>query len=136
MKKPGIFHAFRPRAAEYVVKGSESEEEFERKVKRGITLVRTERLQDQPDLMDEQVPAAEAPVTYRQRAALRTPPTCSLGQIWRALGGILDRGPTGPTQTLLVKSKTRGKASLHPTFESRRDRVHASGEAHSHDGGD
>ena len=63
MKKPGIFHAFRPRAAEYVVKGSESEEELERKVKRGITLVRTERLQDQPDLMDEQVPAAEAPVT-------------------------------------------------------------------------
>ena len=38
--------------------------------------------------------------------------------------------------TLLVKSKPRSKAVLHPTFESQKDQGHASGEAHSHGVGD
>jgi hypothetical protein len=34
--------------------------------------------------------------------------------------------------TLLVKSKTRGKAVLHTTFEGHRDRVPSSGDIHSY----
>jgi hypothetical protein len=48
--EPGIFHAFKPTAIEYVVKGDESEEELVRKEKRGITLVRIERAQEQQEL--------------------------------------------------------------------------------------
>jgi hypothetical protein len=38
--------------------------------------------------------------------------------------------------TLLVKSKTRGKAVLHTMFEGQRNRVHSPGEAYSHGVGD
>jgi len=41
---PGIFHAFKPIAIEYVVKGNESEEELERLAKRDITLVKIEKI--------------------------------------------------------------------------------------------
>lgn len=37
---PGIFHGFIPQRIEYIVKGDETEEELECKVKRGITLVK------------------------------------------------------------------------------------------------
>ena len=47
---PGIFHAFKPSAIEYVVKGDESEEELERKEKRGITLIRIVRVGEQQEL--------------------------------------------------------------------------------------
>jgi hypothetical protein len=42
--------------------------------------------------------------------------------------------PTGVKEalTLLGKLKTRSKACLQTMFESQRDRVHSSGEAHSH----
>lgn len=36
---PAIFHAYRPSAVEYVVKGTETEPELERLEKRGITLI-------------------------------------------------------------------------------------------------
>lgn len=39
---PGIFHAFKPTAIEYVVKGTETEEELQALIKRGITPVRVE----------------------------------------------------------------------------------------------
>lgn len=42
--KPAIFAAFVPTALEYVVRGSESEEELQRLVKQGFTLVRIERV--------------------------------------------------------------------------------------------
>lgn len=38
--KPAIFHAFKPTAIEYVVKGTETEEELDRIEARGITLVK------------------------------------------------------------------------------------------------
>jgi hypothetical protein len=38
--------------------------------------------------------------------------------------------------TLLVKSKTRGKAVLQSTFDGQSDQGHASGEAHAHSVGD
>ena len=47
---PGIFHAFKPSAIEYVVKGDESEEELARKEKRGITLVQIVRVGEQQEL--------------------------------------------------------------------------------------
>jgi hypothetical protein len=61
----GVFHAFRPTAIEYVVRGDETDEEIERLVKRGITPVRVElqgepaangvalRRQDEPDDLDD-----------------------------------------------------------------------------------
>jgi hypothetical protein len=45
--RPGIFQAFKPTAIEYVVRGDEDERELARKVKRGITLVRIERVEEQ-----------------------------------------------------------------------------------------
>lgn len=45
---PGIFHAFRPTAIEYVVLGTETETELEALVKRGITPVRDEAEADEP----------------------------------------------------------------------------------------
>jgi hypothetical protein len=57
--QPGIFHAFKPRAIEYVVKGDESEEELARKGKRGITLVRIERVGEQQALVGVTAPEAE-----------------------------------------------------------------------------
>lgn len=43
LKTPAIFHAFKPTAIEYVVKGDETQEQLERLVKRGITPVKIER---------------------------------------------------------------------------------------------
>ena len=43
--------------------------------------------------------------------------------------------PTGQTSsrvTLLGKSKTRGKAVVHTTLEGQRERIHFSGDTHSH----
>jgi hypothetical protein len=48
---PGIIQAFRPTAAEYVVTGKESEEELDAMVKRGITPIRVERVEEQPALL-------------------------------------------------------------------------------------
>lgn len=45
--KPGIITAFKPTAVEYVVKGDETEEEIEALEKRGIELVKVERLGEQ-----------------------------------------------------------------------------------------
>lgn len=45
---PGIFHIFRPQRIEYVVKGTESEEELSAFEKRGITLVRLVRSEPTP----------------------------------------------------------------------------------------
>lgn len=39
-KWPGIFHTFKPTEIQYVVKGTESEDELEAMAKRGITPVR------------------------------------------------------------------------------------------------
>jgi len=52
---PGIFHVFRPSAIEYVVKGTETEDELERLVKRGITPVRVERVAEEPELLASEV---------------------------------------------------------------------------------
>lgn len=49
----GIFHAFKPTAIEYVVKGDESDEELERIVKRGITPVRIEKVNETKPLLAE-----------------------------------------------------------------------------------
>lgn len=46
IKAPAIFHAFVPRAIEYVVKGDESEEEMDRLAARGIEFV--DVVQEQP----------------------------------------------------------------------------------------
>ena len=43
---------------------------------------------------------------------------------------------TASEQTLLVNSKTLGKAVLYTTFEGQRDRGHASGDTHSYGVGD
>lgn len=49
-----IFHAFKPTAIEYVVKGDETEEELERLIKRGITPVKVVRTgEDQTALEDD-----------------------------------------------------------------------------------
>ena len=40
--KPGVFSAFKPTAVEYVVRGDETKEELETKVKRGITPVKVQ----------------------------------------------------------------------------------------------
>jgi hypothetical protein len=40
---PGIFRAFRPERIEYVVKGTETEEELEKLEKRGLTLIKVIR---------------------------------------------------------------------------------------------
>jgi hypothetical protein len=48
---PGIFHMFKPSAVEYVVKGDESDEKLADLEKRGITPVKVERLENQPDLV-------------------------------------------------------------------------------------
>ena len=43
---------------------------------------------------------------------------------------------TSPQQPLLGKSKTRGKASIHTTFEGQKNRGHASDETHAYDARD
>jgi hypothetical protein len=47
---PGIFHAWRPRAIEYVVKGDEGEEQLQALADRGIELVHVERRGDTVDM--------------------------------------------------------------------------------------
>lgn len=49
--RPGIIHAFRPSAVEYVVTGAETEEELARMNKRGITPIQVERAQAQGALL-------------------------------------------------------------------------------------
>lgn len=46
VKVPGIIAAFKPSRLEYVVTGKEADEELERLEKRGLTLVRVERLEE------------------------------------------------------------------------------------------
>jgi hypothetical protein len=87
--KPGIFAAFVPTALEYVVKGNESEEELERLVRWGFTLVRIERgpksgggsdegrSEGARRLGDVDRPAAVRPA--EQRAADDLPPGGSAG---------------------------------------------------------
>lgn len=50
---PGIFQAFKPSAVEYVVKDDDSEDKLKQLEKRGITPVRIERVEDQPELTKE-----------------------------------------------------------------------------------
>ena len=45
---PGIFRAFQPVAIEYITTGKETEEDLEQLVKRGITPVKVERVEDTP----------------------------------------------------------------------------------------
>ncbi len=47
IKDAAIFHAFKPTAIEYVVRGDEDNEYLERLIKRGITPVRIERIGEQ-----------------------------------------------------------------------------------------
>jgi hypothetical protein len=49
-KVPGVFHAFRPTAIEYVVKDFDTPEKLDALRKRGITPVRIERIEAQPEL--------------------------------------------------------------------------------------
>jgi len=46
--KPGIFMAFCPERIEYVVKGSETDEELQAMANRGITLVDVHKWEDRP----------------------------------------------------------------------------------------
>ena len=46
VKKPAIFHAFKPTAIEYIVKDDDDDDELERLVKRGVTPVRVQRFGD------------------------------------------------------------------------------------------
>lgn len=51
---PGVFHMFKPTAIEYVVKGDETDDELERMVKRGITPVKIERVEEEePSLLKD-----------------------------------------------------------------------------------
>lgn len=54
VRSAAIFHAFKPTAIEYVVKGDETEEQLQRLVDRGITPVRVEHApdDDQPELTE------------------------------------------------------------------------------------
>jgi hypothetical protein len=48
--KPGIFHAFKPSAVEYVVTGRESKKKLAALVERGITPVKVERVEEPREL--------------------------------------------------------------------------------------
>lgn len=48
--RPAVFMAFLPTAIEYVVKGDEDEEELQRMIDRGITLVRIEKIGEQMEM--------------------------------------------------------------------------------------
>jgi len=48
---PAIFHVFLPTAIEYVVKPDDDEDTLERLVKKGVTLVRVERLDEQGEII-------------------------------------------------------------------------------------
>lgn len=54
---PGVFHAFVPTRIEYVVKGNETEGELESLAKRGLTLVKIERIGENGELMLDPPPA-------------------------------------------------------------------------------
>ena len=49
---PGIFRVFRPERIEYVLKGTETEEEIAAIVKRGLTPVRVERIDPTPEQIE------------------------------------------------------------------------------------
>jgi len=49
---PGIFTAFVPQAIEYIIKGTETDEDLEAIEKRGITLVRIQK--QQPNFLDDE----------------------------------------------------------------------------------
>lgn len=51
--RPGIFHAFKPTAIEYVVKDDDPEEKLERLAERGITLVRVKHAEEGAQLHRE-----------------------------------------------------------------------------------
>jgi len=51
---PGIFHAFRPTAIEYIVKGGETKDELEQLVERGITLVKVKRIGETGELLPDE----------------------------------------------------------------------------------
>lgn len=48
---PGIFHAFKPTHIEYVMKGTETEDELDALEKRGLTIVKVERLGENGELL-------------------------------------------------------------------------------------
>lgn len=51
---PGVFHLFKPTAVEYITKGNETEEELESLIKRGITPVKVERVEEkEPSLIED-----------------------------------------------------------------------------------
>jgi hypothetical protein len=52
------------------------------------------------------------------------------------VSGVAEGDQTWPRLTLLVKSKTRGKAVLPRTCERQGDRVHSFGDTHAHGVGD
>src|SRR5262249_36934129 len=56
----GVFHAFKPVAVEYVVKGDETDEEIEALLKRGITPVVVEGTADEPMFQQAAFTAAGA----------------------------------------------------------------------------
>jgi hypothetical protein len=49
--EPAIFHVFKPTAIEYVVKPDDDEDKLERLVKKGVTLVQIQRLNEQGELV-------------------------------------------------------------------------------------
>lgn len=54
----GVFHAFKPTALEYVVRGNENDAELQALRDRGITPVRIERDEEQPSLAE--MPVSES----------------------------------------------------------------------------
>jgi hypothetical protein len=51
---PGVFHAFVPTRIEYVIKGDETEPELDALEKRGLTLVKVERIDKNGDLVPDE----------------------------------------------------------------------------------
>jgi len=49
--EPAIFHVFLPTAIEYVVKPDDDEDKLTRLVKKGVTLVRIERIDEQGEII-------------------------------------------------------------------------------------
>ncbi len=56
---PGVFHAFVPTRIEYVVKGDEPEEELDALEKRGLTLVKIERIGENGELFPDPPPTKD-----------------------------------------------------------------------------
>ena len=58
--KPAVFHGFIPTAIEYVIKGTETEEELESLIKRGLSLVKVVPIEEQPVLpLEKENPSVE-----------------------------------------------------------------------------